>query len=86
MSEQSTGESERHRREPTINDDGTITLWGVGPECPGCGGPTHAVTAGENATRPWWCEKCNVRLDDTGGYGSQADFPAGSEPNGGDSS
>lgn len=69
----------RFRRAPEINADGTITLWGVGPECPGCGGPTHAITA-EKAERPWWCQHCNVRLDEDGDYGAAADFPAGSDP------
>jgi len=70
---------DRPRRAPTVNDDGTISLWGVGPECPGCGGPTHAVTADE-CERPWWCKECNVRLNDGGEYGNQASFPAGNEP------
>ena len=73
------GGSERTRTPPTINDDGTISLWGAGPVCPGCGGPTHAVTA-EEAERPWWCNECSVRLDDGGNFGSAALFPAGSEP------
>jgi len=71
--------TDRPRLAPTVNDDGTISLWGVGPECPGCGGPTHAVTADE-CERPWWCKECNVRFDDGGEYGSQASFPAGNEP------
>lgn len=73
---------ERTRYAPSINDDGTMTLHGVGPECPGCGGPTHAVTADEGAERPWWCQRCNVRLDDQGNAGSQADFPSGADPDG----
>jgi hypothetical protein len=71
--------NERFRKEPTVNDDGTISLWGVGPTCPGCGGPTHAVTA-EAAKKPWWCKECNVRFDDDGNYGNAASFPAGNEP------
>ena len=60
---------------PWIDGD-TIHLLGGGPECPGCGGPTHAVTGADDATRPWWCQRCNVRLDDDGDYGAQAHFPA----------
>jgi hypothetical protein len=71
---------DRARTEPTVNDDLTITLYGVGPKCPGCGGPTYAVTGDDNAEMPWWCKECNVRLDDEGNYGSQASFPAGSKP------
>lgn len=59
------GGSERSRKPPTVHDDGTISLWGVGPKCPRCGGPTHAVTA-KAASRPWWCKECNIRLDDDG--------------------
>lgn len=72
--------NERVRREPTMIDENHMRLWGVGPECPGCGGPTHAVTGSESAERPWWCKECNVRFDDEGEYGSQAEFPAGSKP------
>lgn len=67
---------------PKVVDDTTIRLFGVGPECPGCGGPTHAVTGDEEAKRPWWCQNCNVRLDEQGEYGAQAGFPAGSKPEG----
>jgi hypothetical protein len=80
MSGQPAAGAGRHPKEPTVNDDDTITLWGVGPTCPGCGGPTHAVTADEDAEKPWWCKSCNVRLTDTGEYGSQARFPADSKP------
>jgi hypothetical protein len=80
MTEQSTDGTERTRRAPTINDDGTVSLWGVGPRCPGCGGPTHSVT-GDECERPWWCKECHVRLTGDGDYGSQASFPAGNEPN-----
>lgn len=69
----------RYRHEPTVEGD-TIHLWGVGPECPGCRGSTHAVTGADDAEKPWWCQDCNVRFDDDGNYGSQAGFPAGSEP------
>ena len=72
--------TDRHPKEPTLNDDDTISLWGGGPTCPGCGGPTHAVTGDEDAEKPWWCQSCNVRLTDTGEYGSQARFPADSKP------
>jgi hypothetical protein len=65
---------------PTVNDDGTISLWGVGPMCPGCGESTHAVTADKGVEQPWWCQECNVRLDDDGGYGAQASFPADNDP------
>jgi hypothetical protein len=80
MSDGSTSGTERTRHEPTVNDDGTISLWGVGPECPGCGGPTHAVTADTDAEQPWWCEECNARLDDDGNHGAQASFPADKHP------
>lgn len=83
--ESATDGMERTRHEPEVLDDGTIRLFGVGPECPGCGGPTHAVTGDEDAEMPWWCKECNVRFDDDGAFGSQADFPSGSEPNGGES-
>jgi len=66
-------------KEPEIGGD-TIHLLGVGPECPGCGGPTHAVTGDADAERPWWCKHCNVRLDGDGNYGSSARFPADSKP------
>jgi len=66
--------------EPEMIDDDTMRLWGVGPDCSGCAGATHAVTADENAEQAWWCKKCNVRLDDEGNYGNQARFPAESEP------
>lgn len=69
------------RIEPKMIDGNTIRLYGVGPTCPGCGGPTHAVTASESAERPWFCKKCSVRFDDEGGYGSMANFPAGNDPN-----
>jgi len=75
---------DRLQHEPEDLDDRTIRLYGVGPACPGCGGPTHAVTADQDAEKPWWCKDCNVRLDDNGEPGSQAHFPAGSAPNGGD--
>lgn len=83
MSDQSTAGSDRTPTEPKVNDDGTITLYGGGPSCPGCGGPTHAVTGDGDAERPWWCQECNVRLDDSGEPGAAASFPAGNEPNGG---
>lgn len=66
--------------EPEKIDDDTIRLYGGGPECPGCGGPTHAATGDEDAERPWWCMNCNVRLDADGEYGNHARFPAGSKP------
>lgn len=69
----------RKRIKPEVLSDGTIRLFGVGPRCPGCGGPTHAVTA-KKAERPWWCKECNVRFDEDRGYGSQASFPAGNKP------
>lgn len=71
--------NKRIRKQPTVDGD-VIHLWGVGPECPGCGGPTHAVTGDEEAEKPWWCKHCSVRFDDEGNYGSMANFPAGSEP------
>lgn len=70
----------RHRHEPKVEDDGTIRLFGVGPKCAGCGGPTHCVTDDEGAEMPWWCSECNVRFDDGGEYGSQARFPEGCKP------
>jgi len=73
-------DTDRRRHAPTINDDGTITLYGVRPTCSGCGGPTHAVTGDDDAERPWWCEHCNVWFDDAEGYGAQAWFPSGDEP------
>lgn len=48
--------------EPKQVDDTTIHLYGVGPKCPDCGGPTHAVTGDENAEKPWWCKDCNLRV------------------------
>jgi len=67
-------------KEPTVVDEDTIRLYGIGPRCPGCGGPTHAVTGDKSAERPWWCQECNVRLDGDGNFGSQASFPAGADP------
>lgn len=61
-------------------DSDTMRLYGVGPECPGCGGPTHALSGGQEAERPWWCKECNVRLDDNGEYGQAACFPSGADP------
>jgi len=78
MTDTHSGEIDRIHHEPEILDDGTIRLFGVGPECPGCGGPTHCVAPGGEL--PWWCQECNVRFTDGGEYGSQASFPAGSEP------
>lgn len=78
MSERQEQKTERRRTEPSTEAD-TIRMYGVGPRCPGCGGPTHAVTA-EECERPWWCQSCNVRLDDCGEYGSNASFPSGSKP------
>lgn len=49
--------------EPEMADDDTMRLFGVGPKCPSCGGPTHCVTADTNAERPWWCKSCNLRVD-----------------------
>lgn len=64
-----------------MSDGRTIHLQGGGPTCPGCHGPTYLVTeTPRDGTRPWWCPDCNVRLDGDGEYGSQARFPAGSEP------
>lgn len=71
-------ERTRVKQEPEMIDEDTMRLYGVGPECPGCGGSTHCV--GPAGERPWWCKNCNVRLDDSGEYGSQADFPAGCDP------
>lgn len=71
---------ERPLHEPKVDGDGTIHLYGVGPKCPGCGGPTHCVTADPNVEHPWWCKECNVRLDGKGNYGNQASFPSGSDP------
>jgi len=65
---------------PTV-DGGTIHLPGVGPRCPGCGGPTFSVTGDPNAARPWWCGECNVRLDGDGEPGAHASFPADSQDN-----
>jgi len=65
--------------EPDREGD-TITLYGGGPECPGCGGPTHAVTGDREAQRPWWCMNCEVRLDEHGNVGPHASFPKGSKP------
>jgi hypothetical protein len=76
--------TDRIRHEPVMVDEDTMRLYGVGPGCPGCGGPTHAVTADEDADRPWWCKNCNVRLDDEGDYGAHASFAAGNEPESGD--
>ena len=59
-------------------DDDTMRLFGVGPECAGCGGPTYCV--GSGGERPWWCPDCSVRFTDDGEYGGQARFPAGSKP------
>lgn len=59
-------------------DGDTIRLYGGGPTCPGCDGPTYAVAA--DARRLWWCPECNVRFTDAGEYGSAASFPAGSKP------
>lgn len=64
--------------EPTMIDDDTMRLFGGGPDCPGCGGPTYCV--GKGGERPWWCQDCNVRLTDAGEYGAHASFPSGSEP------
>jgi hypothetical protein len=69
-----------NQQEPERVDDDTIRLYGLGPSCPGCGGPTHAVTGDEDAEMPWWCQHCNVRLTGEGEYGPQARFPAGHEP------
>jgi len=69
-------------KEPTVVDEDTMRLYGVGPTCPGCGGPTHAVTGDESAKQPWWCENCNVRLDRDGKFGGQASFPVGADPDG----
>lgn len=72
------GEVKRHHHEPEMVDENTMRLYGVGPDCPGCDGPTHCV--GPGGERPWWCANCNVRLSDGGEYGAVASFPAGSEP------
>jgi hypothetical protein len=64
--------------DPEMIDGETMRLYGGGPACPGCDGPTYSVGAG--GERPWWCPECNVRLDDGGGYGRHAYFPAGSDP------
>lgn len=62
-------------------DERTISLPGGGPKCPGCGGPSYLVTDGpEDGERPWWCPDCNVRLDNDGEYGANAQFPTGSKP------
>jgi hypothetical protein len=49
-------------RAPEELDDGTLRLYGVGPNCPTCGGPTHAVTGNKDAEQPWWCRDCNLRV------------------------
>jgi hypothetical protein len=66
-------------REPEKVDDTTLRLKGIGPTCPGCGGPTYAVID-DTASRPWWCKECNVRLDSDGNYGNAATFPARNDP------
>ena len=71
-------EAKRSHHEPRMIDDKTMRLFGVGPECPGCNGPTYCV--GSGGKRPWWCKVCNVRFTDDGKYGSAASFPSGSEP------
>ena len=78
MSEQSDGEIDRYHHDPEMIDDDTMRLFGVGPECAGCDGPTYCV--GSGGERPWWCPECNVRFTDSGEYGSKASFPSGSEP------
>lgn len=80
MPDQAAGGIDRIHHEPEMVDDDTMRLFGVGPKCPGCGGPTHCVSPG--GERPWWCKNCNVRFDDDGGYGAQASFPAESDPDG----
>jgi len=67
-------------KEPTAADGDTMRLYGVGPRCPGCGGPTHAVTGDESAENPWWCKNCNARLNGDGEAASRASFPAGADP------
>jgi hypothetical protein len=62
-------------KEPEMIDDDTMCLWGGGPRCAGCDGPTYCV--GSGGRRPWWCPDCNVRFTDDGEYGSAASFPAG---------
>jgi len=51
---------------PEQIDDTTIRLYGIGPTCPECGGPTHAVTEDTDARKPWWCQDCNLRLSGDG--------------------
>jgi len=51
--------------EPKIEGN-TIHLFGVGPDCPKCGGPTHSVTGDETAEQPWWCQNCNLRVASDG--------------------
>jgi hypothetical protein len=63
--------------EPKKIDDSTMHLYGGGPNCSGCGGPTYCVAKG--GMRPWWCPDCNVRFTDDGEHGSQARFPTGTE-------
>lgn len=47
----------------TVERDGEtiIELFGVGPKCPECGGPTHRV-AENKYHKPWWCAECNNRV------------------------
>jgi hypothetical protein len=66
-----------HHKPRMINDE-TMRLFGVGPTCPGCDGPTYCVVSG--GERPWWCIDCNVRFTDEGDYGANASFPAGATP------
>ena len=65
--------------EPKKIDDSTMRLYGGGPRCVGCDGPTYCVAKG--GEKPWWCPDCKVRYTDDGEYGSQARFPAGTNQN-----
>jgi len=74
-----TNSARTRAQEPTVDGD-TIRLPGIGPECPGCNGPTHAVAAEEDAARPWYCTDCGVRLTSDGEYGSSVSWPADFDP------
>ena len=71
------GGSEQDRVEQDA-DGRTIRLYGGGPVCPGCYGPTYRV-ADDHSHRPWWCPECNVRFTEDGEFGSHAHFPSGVE-------
>jgi len=68
----------RPKHDPEMIDENTMRLYGVGPTCPGCDGPTHCV--GSDGERPWWCSECNVRLTDDAEYGANVSWPSGNAP------